>query len=327
MNEDCTVEDTLANRKQYPYGLQYTSDELVLQAEVALPQDWPTKPSIPGNLAGLKFSVYPPLPPGLLLSPSDGVIRGTATTPSLRRAHTIRAAAAQGSATTTLFVTALCPPSNSSCIPLTPLSTTTPTTATTSPVPLPVTSVDQPDPTEAGGSQTSHGSDSGSGNGTEKSASREESGDLGSQQVEESTETWLFQQSWFQISVAVCVVLLLLAVLNALVCACRRKRAEDFMAGTLHVAHPQAQSHHRGTVRGIIVPDAQSHHAPRSARSTQGVSPTPRPEGVMPATPRPRQDQCIAQMLDMGYELDVALAALERNAWDVERAVVAVSQV
>jgi hypothetical protein len=47
----------------------------------------------------------------------------------------------------------------------------------------------------------------------------------------------------------------------------------------------------------------------------------------MPEASRPRQDQCIAQMLDMGYELDVALSALENNSWDVERAVVAVSQV
>jgi len=326
MNEDCTVEDTFANRKKYPYGLQYATDDLVLRADVPFPQDQSTKPSISGNIAGLSFSVSPPLPAGLVLSPSDGVIRGMATAPSYRTAHTIRAAAAQGAATATLFVTALCPSSNSSCVPPTPIRLT----STTSPVPLPVTPVDQPDPvtpvdqkdpTEAEGSPPSQG------NVTQENASREEPIDLETTQVEEGTETWLFKQTWFQISVAVCAVLLLLVVLHALMCACRRKRAEEFMAGTLHVAHPQARSHHRGTVTGVLVPEAQSRHTPRSAQSAQGASTTPRPGGVMPEASRPRQDQCIAQMLDMGYELDVALSALENNSWDVERAVVAVSQV
>jgi len=304
MNEDCTVEDTLASRSLYPYGLQYASAELVLQATVPFPQALPATPTILGNLAGLRFSVNPPLPAGLSLSPSDGVIRGMALNASQRSAYTIRAAAGQGAATTTLFLTALCPPSNASCVPNAPTAFPTEYTSTTIPPSSPPGSpVDQTSPTGTVGpllqiTTTSKGSNL--------------------DQVEK--EAWPFHEVWFQVSVAICIACFSLTIVCALLCACRRKQAERHIDSTLHIAPVQPGARARRAQRSEHKP-----LSPSRARSPHSNSRRPQTvHGVMPTSPC--RDVCVAQMLEMGYDFDAALSALEHTAWDVHRAVAEVQR-
>lgn len=300
LNEDCAVAHTQINRIIYPHGLQYVSDELILEVGAPLSQIWKHKPSILGNTSGLRFSVKPPLPSGLSLSSLDGVLGGVPLAQQGRKAHTIRAASTRGASTTTLFITIVCPAGKLDCamipegqVSSTRLSSTDASsstmdyTSTTTFVRLPVAQMTSARPPLSTTSE-----------------------DITS---ESTVVSKILEQPWFFILGGIAVFFILIACAFALACACFRRCAKPWLLNTngddhLRGGHTsQAQGHFQHTSPGASnVPPAVAAHAHQRQ-------------------PRSTQDDAVAQMLEMGYDFEVCLAALEHSSWDVNRAVAALS--
>ncbi|CAK0889411.1 unnamed protein product, partial [Prorocentrum cordatum] len=120
IGEDCRLEDREAARAQVPFGLRYPQEELVLKAgqpliEAERLEAWPFGPSLAGGPLGLRYTVSPPLPPGLAVGAVDGFLDGTPAAAAERAAYTLRAAGGAGAATATVFVTVLCADDEPGC--------------------------------------------------------------------------------------------------------------------------------------------------------------------------------------------------------------------
>merc|ERR1711959_159000 len=98
-------------------------------------------------------------------------------------------------------------------------------------------------------------------------------------------------------------LVVLLGGIATLVCICRRKHAQ--------LSSPSAED-------GTLSRSARSHRPGEISGHASGLN------HVGPRTPtvrtaRSTRDDRVAQMLEMGFAFEVALAALESNAWDVNR--------
>merc|ERR1740123_1822927 len=318
LNEDCAVEDTSENRKKYPYDLQYGLDELIIGVGESVPQILQEIPGISGNIAGLSFSVTPPLPQGLSLTASSGVIAGSATAAAGRAPHTIRAAGSLGAATATLFITVDCAVGDPACA--------RPAVSTPAPASSPPASTAHPGnsavptllPTTSPGTVSTDSKSST----TVVVTTTSDTGGVTSraEQTETLAEAPLFEQTWFMIAVLAGLVLSVGCCCFVIVCACCCKRKES----SLPIA--RATQCTRAT-KGRGKRPAPKRAAARSpsvrvlddVRTVQ-LQPETRNSGVVPG-----QDDMVAQMADMGFDFEIALAALEDNSWNVNRAVAAVS--
>eukprot|EP00747_Dinoflagellata_sp_TGD_P005267 gnl/TRDRNA2_/TRDRNA2_113454_c1_seq1.p1 gnl/TRDRNA2_/TRDRNA2_113454_c1~~gnl/TRDRNA2_/TRDRNA2_113454_c1_seq1.p1 ORF type:complete len:430 (+),score=53.89 gnl/TRDRNA2_/TRDRNA2_113454_c1_seq1:73-1290(+) len=298
LNEDCIVRDTAANRPDYPFGLRYRQQELVLEMEMPPGQTpgveaWPLSPALANSKPWdftPQYSVYPQLPKGLFISKS-GIVEGTPMEGHLRAAFTVRATGGKGASTTTLWITVLCRLGDSDCNREHPITTTAP------PVPW------------------------GDGQAAEDKVASETS------DPEYALNNLLAAMSRDDVRIILSVVAaILLACSSYVLCGscCRKlccRRSEPPMLP--HGAGSTSQA----CVRGIPLQTQQGpvSRGPPPQLGMGGVS-TPVATVVgqpLPAAARPATDRnaAMSRLLDMGYDFASAQRALEQSGWDVNRAV------
>jgi alpha-tubulin suppressor-like RCC1 family protein len=86
-----------------PSNLSYSTNPAIYLANVPIPQNKPST-SGPGVVTGYSITAGGPLPSGLVLDPSTGIISGTATAKSAVKSYTVKAQNSGGSASTTLVL-------------------------------------------------------------------------------------------------------------------------------------------------------------------------------------------------------------------------------
>lgn len=333
LNEDCTVEDTMENRGKYPHGLLYASHELVLEVGDALPEVWQIEPKVSGISTGLDFSITPQLPSGLSIHPSSGVISGSPMMPVDKVAYIVRAGAGSGAATVTIFITVSCPSGGGSdcgqqsatsapalpitaspALPITAssivLSTSSPQEASTSPSNPETTAPPSTDTVQdvvntSGTGAT--GTATGAGQGAEQL--------LGAEQAEVSSSTSLLEQKWFRMSLVGLALVICLCSSLALLCICRRK------CGAAEHRLPYAVD---SPPRNPVAPGTSGQTSSRMHSSHPHANRVANPRMQSTGRAASRDDR-VSQMLEMGFEFEVAVAALERHAWDVNRAATALA--
>jgi len=316
----------MENRGKYPHGLLYASHELVLEVGDALPEVWQIEPKVSGISIGLDFSITPQLPSGLSIHPSSGVISGSPTMPVDQVAYIVRAGAGSGAATVTIFITVSCPSGGTDCgqqsatlapaLPITaspalPITASSIALSTSSPQEV-STTPSNPETTAPPSTDTVQDVLNTSGQGAEQL--------LGAEQAEVSSSTSLLEQKWFRMSLVGLALVICLCSSLALLCICRRK------CGAAEHRLPYAvDSPPRNPVATAVAPGqptAQPSSRMHSSHPHAHRVANPRMQSTGRAASR---DDRVSQMLEMGFEFEVAVAALERHAWDVNRAATALA--